>query len=87
MTTDPLTSLLRADAQRTDAARELTSAMSALVDAASSYRTAWRRATSLGWARTDLVRAGLVDPQRLPRNLARATPQPSAMQDAGTDEN
>ncbi|MDK8237445.1 hypothetical protein [Actinomyces urogenitalis] len=87
MTTDPLTSLLRADAQRTDAARDLTSAMSTLVNAVSIYKAAWRHATSLGWARTDLVRAGLVDPQRLPRNLARATPEPPPSQDAEHDQN
>ncbi|WP_172193325.1 hypothetical protein [Actinomyces faecalis] len=86
MTTDPLTALLRTDTERTDAARELATAMTALVDAAASYKAAWRHATSLGWARTDLVRAGLLAPQRLPRNLARTTPQPTATQDTDPGE-
>ena len=32
-----------------------------------AYRDAWRAARDIGWARTDLVRAGLIDPRRLPQ--------------------
>ncbi len=64
---DPLAALLDTQTGRTTAAHELGEAHEQLVTAIDRYRSAWRKATSLGWARTQLTRAGLTDPARLPR--------------------
>lgn len=74
---DPVSALLRTEGARADAARALADAHSALTDAMSAYRDAWRAARAVGWARTDLMRAGLLDPRRLPQPRRRpASPAP-----------
>lgn len=73
---DPARALLRTEGARADAARALTDAARALTDTMGVYRDAWRAARAVGWARTDLVRAGLLDPRRLPQ--PRRRPQASA---------
>ena len=73
---DPVSALLRTEGARADAARTVADAHSALADAMGAYRDAWRAARDIGWARTDLVRAGLLDPRRLPQ--PRRRPQASA---------
>lgn len=64
---DPVSALLRTEGARADAAHTVADAHSALADAMGAYRDAWRAARDIGWARTDLVRAGLIDPRRLPQ--------------------
>ena len=59
---DPLAALLDTQTGRTTAAHELGEAHEQLVTAIDRYRSAWRKATSLGWARTQLTRAGLTAP-------------------------
>ena len=73
---DPVSALLRTEGARADAARTVDHAHSALTDAMDAYRDAWRAARAVGWARTDLTRAGLLDPRRLPQSRRR--PQASA---------
>ena len=75
---DPVSALLRTEGARADAARAVDHAHSALTDAMDAYRDAWRAARAVGWARTDLVRAGLLDPRRLPQPRRRpASPAPA----------
>lgn len=75
---DPVSALLRTEGARADAARAVADAHSALADAMGAYRGAWRAARAVGWARTDLARAGLIDPRRLPQLRRRpASPAPA----------
>lgn len=70
--TDPVDKLLQRDEHREDMLRALGLKLSTLLDVTDEYRTAWRAATSVGWAKADLLKVGFVDPTRLPR---RSTPR------------
>lgn len=70
--TDPVDKLLQRDEHREDMLRALGLKLSTLLDVTDEYRTAWRVATSVGWAKADLLKVGFVDPTRLPR---RSTPR------------
>lgn len=74
---DPVATLLQTEDTRAAAVRALSDNHQALLSAMGSYRDAWRAARETGWARTDLVRAGLLDPRRLPQIRRRAQPLPS----------
>lgn len=74
---DPIASLLAAQHDREQAVRDLNTAHGRLQQAISDYRTAWTTATSAGWARTDLVRAGLTNPERLPRRRTTKPAKPT----------
>lgn len=81
--TDPVSVLLNTENNRTQAAQDLGRDLASLADSITTYKDAWRTATAAGWARTDLLRAGFLDPTKLPRISARA-----ALRNAGdsTDE-
>lgn len=68
---NPLSSLLKADNERTAAAHALADALDELTAAIAAYRERWAGATRAGWATTDLKRASFLDPARLPRVSAR----------------
>ncbi|MCI7513475.1 hypothetical protein [Schaalia hyovaginalis] len=70
--TDPVDKLLHRDEHREDMLRTLGLKLSTLLDVTDEYRAAWRAATGVGWAKGDLLKAGFVDPTRLPR---RSTPR------------
>ncbi|MDY4263135.1 MAG: hypothetical protein SOX57_07375 [Schaalia hyovaginalis] len=70
--TDPVDKLLQRDEHREDMLRALGLKLSTLLDVTDEYRAAWRVATSVGWAKADLLKVGFVDPTRLPR---RSTPR------------
>lgn len=65
--TNPADELLAAESDRTTRARELGTALTALLTDVEVYKAAWRAALGVGFAKTDLVRAGFIDPARLPR--------------------
>lgn len=69
--TNPVDALLNADNARATAARDLGTAHTSMLEAIAAYRDCWRKATQLGWARNDLLRAGFTDPARLPRKAAQ----------------
>lgn len=83
MNNDPVAALLDADSRRATSATDLGRAHAALARAVVEYRQAWKSATAAGWARTDLVRAGLTDPSRLPRTQRPRSSEPDA--DAGNE--
>lgn len=73
---EALDALLTQDGERIDAARALSERFDALCHEIDEYREAWKKATAHGWVKTDLVRAGFIDIQRLPtprRTRATAT--------------
>lgn len=70
---DPLHKLLKQDEEREVAVRALGDAHHALDGAISAYRTAFKAATSIGWSKADLTRAGFPDPTRLPKVATRLT--------------
>ena len=63
----PVDELLAAESDRDKRARELGAALTALLGDVETYRTAWKQALAAGFARTDLLRAGFIDPAKLPR--------------------
>lgn len=65
---DPVAILLQKDGSREEALRNLGGALEALEEAVASYREAFKDATSLGWPKTDLIKAGFTDPAKLPRS-------------------
>jgi len=64
---NPVDELLAAESDRDRRARELGSALTALLDDVETYRRAWKQALATGFARTDLLRVGFIDPAKLPR--------------------
>lgn len=81
MSNDPLATLLDADQHRAATATALGDAHTALNEALNTYRRSWKAATSAGWAKNDLVRAGFIDIARLPR-----TTRPRVSEQPTTDE-
>lgn len=78
---NPADALLAAESDRDKRARELGTALTALLEDVETYRKAWKQALAAGFARTDLLRAGFIDPAKLPRpkratntTTARETP-------------
>ncbi|WP_314975536.1 hypothetical protein [Actinomyces bouchesdurhonensis] len=63
---DPLHKLLKKDEDREAAVR-------ALGEAVATYRSAFKAATSNGWSKADLTRAGFPDPGRLPKASLRSS--------------
>lgn len=64
---NPVDELLAAESDRDKRARELGTALTALLGDVETYRKAWKQALTSGFARTDLLRAGFIDPAKLPR--------------------
>ena len=83
MTEDVLDALLSRQNDQVLTAQELADAHAQLQAAIDAYKDAWKQARQAGWARTDLVRAGMTDTSRLPshrrsKNTKKATtPAPS----------
>ena len=77
MPMNPVDKLLKKDEHREAMLRALGSAHTALDDAIANYRLAFKTATSTGWPKADLTKAGLPDPLRLPKALTR-TPDAEA---------
>lgn len=69
----PVDELLAAESDRDKRARELGAALTALLGDVETYRTAWKQALAAGFARTDLLRAGFIDPAKLPRPKRTST--------------
>lgn len=65
---DPVSLLLQKDRSREEALRNLGGALEALEEAIASYREAFRDASTMGWSKTDLIKAGFTDPVKLPRS-------------------
>lgn len=78
-----LAALLTQDGERIDAARTLSQRLEALCHEMDEYRDAWKNATAHGWVKTDLVRAGFIDIQRLPTQRRSRTTTVSDTADAG----
>lgn len=74
---NPLDKLLQKDEHREAVLRALGSAHTALDDAVANYRLAFKAATSIGWSKADLTKAGFPDPVRLPKTSGR-TPDAEA---------
>ena len=70
---DPLHKLLKKDEDREAVVRALGAAHSALDEAIATYRIAFKAATSIGWSKADLTKAGFPDPVRLPKTSGRTT--------------
>jgi hypothetical protein len=70
---DPLHKLLKKDEDREAAVRALGDTHSTLDEAVAAYRSAFKAATSIGWSKADLTRAGFPDPTRLPKTTTRST--------------
>lgn len=70
---DPLHKLLKKDEDREAAVRALGDAHHALDEAVATYRSAFKAATSNGWSKADLTRAGFSDPGRLPKASLRSS--------------
>lgn len=81
---DPVSALLNAENNRTSAAENLGRDLATLTAAIETYKDTWKNATAAGWAKTDLIRAGFLDPSRLPRTTARTTSRSKTTTD--TDE-
>lgn len=64
---NPVDELLAAESDRDKRARELGAALTALLADVETYRKAWKQALAAGFARTDLLRVGFIDPAKLPR--------------------
>lgn len=67
MSNEMVTQLLRADEHKAEMLHALGRAHDNFVSVKEEYRQAWRAATGVGWAKADLVRAGFLSPERLPR--------------------
>ena len=74
---DPLHKLLKKDEDREAVVRALGAAHSTLDEAIAAYRIAFKAATSIGWPKADLTKAGFPDPIRLPKASTR-TPDAEA---------
>lgn len=74
---NPVDKLLKKDEHRETMLRALGSAHTALDDAIANYRTAFKTATTIGWPKADLTKAGFPDPVRLPKASTR-TPDAEA---------
>lgn len=70
---DPLQKLLKKDEDREVVVRALGDAHHALDEAIAVYRTAFKVATSIGWPKADLTKAGFPDPARLPKASLRSS--------------
>ena len=70
---NPVDELLAAESDRDKRARELGAALTALLGDVETYRTAWKQALAAGFARTDLLRVGFIDPAKLPRPRRAST--------------
>jgi len=62
---NPVDELLAAESDRDKRARELGTALTALLGDVETYREAWKQALATGFARTDLLRVGFIDPAKL----------------------
>lgn len=69
---DPLHKLLKKDEDREATVRALGDAHHALDEAVAAYRSAFKAATSIGWSKADLTKAGFPDPTRLPKAATRS---------------
>ena len=74
---NPVDKLLKKDERREAMLRALGSAHTALDDAIANYRLAFKTATTIGWPKADLTKAGFPDPTRLPKASTR-TPDAEA---------
>lgn len=74
---DPLHKLLKKDENREAVVRALGDAHHALDETIAAYRSAFKAATSIGWSKVDLTKAGFPDPVRLPKTSGR-TPDADA---------
>lgn len=74
---NPVDKLLKIDEDREATLRALGSAHTALDDAIATYRVAFKTATTIGWSKPDLTKAGFPDPVRLPKASTR-TPDAEA---------
>lgn len=82
--TNPVDELLAAESDRDKRARELGAALTALLGDVETYRNAWRQATAAGFAKTDLLRAGFIDPAKLPRPKRASSTTPARQAPAAT---
>ena len=74
---DPLHKLLKKDEDREAAVRALGDVHSTLDETIAAYRIAFKAATSNGWPKAALTKAGFPDPVRLPKASTR-TPDAEA---------
>ena len=82
--TNPVDELLAADSDRAQRARELGTALTALLADVETYRAAWKQALATGFARTDLLRVGFIDPAKLPRPRRASAAAPAREAPAAT---
>ena len=80
----PVDELLAAESDRDKRARELGAALTALLGDVETYRKAWKQALAAGFARTDLLRVGFIDPAKLPRPRRTSTATPAREAPAAT---
>jgi hypothetical protein len=86
---DPVAALLERDEHREDMLRGLGLALRNLADVVGEYKSAWKAATGTGWAKADLVKAGFLDPVKLPRvsiSGARGSAAPRVVPDVAAEE-
>lgn len=74
---NPVDELLAAESDRDKRARELGAALTALLGDVETYRKAWKQALAAGFARTDLLRVGFIDPAKLPRPRRASSTTPA----------
>lgn len=82
---NPVDELLAAESDRDKRARELGAALTALLGNVEIYRKAWKLALATGFARTDLLRVGFVDPAKLPRPRRASSTTPTREAPVATD--
>lgn len=82
---DPATRLLKTNEQREETVRALGRAQVQMLDAHAEYRALFKNAVSLGWGRSDLLKSGFIDPQRLPKP-SRGRSSRSSQQVESSDE-
>ena len=80
----PVDELLAAESDRDKRARELGAALTALLGNVETYRKAWKQALATGFARTDLLRVGFIDPAELPRPRRASSTTPAREAPAAT---
>ena len=80
----PVDELLAAESDRDKRARELGTALTALLGDVETYREAWKQALATGFARTDLLRVGFIDPAKLPRPRRASAAAPAREAPAAT---
>lgn len=83
-TDGPVERLLAQDRSKVEQVHTLGIGLQELELAMKGYRAAWKSARDGGWAKNDLVRAGFIDPARLPRSTARTMSEQAR---PSTDEN